>query len=194
MIHNVPERCLALTYFPKDNPSSSGDQSSAFSVLGRSNVLFLNEKWDLRVFGQAMKSDDQNEANKNNVSLLSATPAPKSYFSDIFGTVLPEVDEAQQRATATAQKQAAAATAAATTTKDESKGADTMFDLLSAPAHVMPSVELVFESFMEGLLRKAGGVKGEKEKDSDDDMEEGKHDDDEGKRRLILGGSYILIT
>ncbi|RUS25040.1 WD40-repeat-containing domain protein [Jimgerdemannia flammicorona] len=182
LIHSVPDKCRALAYLPRDDlPSFSTDRSGASSVLGHSNVIFLNQKWDLHVLGQAQTDEgsDRDETDaRDKVSLASITPAPKTYFSDIFGTIRPKPSQEQLKAAAAAQQ---AAVAAAKDRAGKGEEEEKAFDLLSAPSHVMPSVATVFEAFMEGLLGKVGEVKedaGRMEEDRDDekDDEEAKED------------------
>ncbi|KAG9289959.1 hypothetical protein G9A89_010265 [Geosiphon pyriformis] len=129
-VHIIGSSVQALGYLPKQNNSSN-------SIETRSSIIYMDEKFELQIIGQPLIITD--EKDLNNPLIAQATDS-KSFFSDIFGTTYPQT--APQSSSSSA------------ITKSRHKALEAARSVFSGPSHVIPAVNVLFDTFMDCLMVK----------------------------------------
>jgi NET1-associated nuclear protein 1 (U3 small nucleolar RNA-associated protein 17) len=143
-------KCLSIAWLPKEQEDETGFSSS-------SSLLTFTSKHDLVVYNIKSSQQKKQQQTKNkisNVSLAEASSESSSMLDGIYGKRLAEreTDEQQRLRLQTAQSMRDEAMA---NTRKEVKGRhrlDGDGSVLSAPSHVLPSVDSVFDTFMSSIM------------------------------------------
>jgi NET1-associated nuclear protein 1 (U3 small nucleolar RNA-associated protein 17) len=149
-IHYLDYKCLSIAWLPKEQEDETGFSSS-------SSLLTFTSKHDLVVYNIKSSQQKKQQQTKNkisNVSLAEASSESSSMLDGIYGKRLAEreTDEQQRLRLQTAQSMRDEAMA---NTRKEVKGRhrlDGDGSVLSAPSHVLPSVDSVFDTFMSSIM------------------------------------------
>ncbi|CAG8457438.1 4030_t:CDS:10, partial [Ambispora leptoticha] len=153
-IRIIVGRIIGLTYLPKNIDNHIEKESS---------IVYMDKDCRLRVLGQRVLIDNNNNDCLNGNLLLSDTSDCRSYFSDIFGN-----SSSNQNMNDDSH----------IPTKLYQKNTFVAFD---APSHLIPPVNLLFDEFMEGLLV-ASEKKNDEEKEEMDDKDKEKSEMDDKEK------------
>ncbi|KAG0740570.1 hypothetical protein G6F62_009074 [Rhizopus arrhizus] len=137
--------CLAVTWLPKEQDES----------FGSSNIVCLNNKYEMSIYSlQSSAIKDKNEATdvqENTVSLEA--PVERNLLNEMYGTRQDEretKEQARLRLTTAQQMREEAMSANRKETKARRKEEGDAG--LSAPSHVLPQVENLFDTFMSSIM------------------------------------------
>jgi NET1-associated nuclear protein 1 (U3 small nucleolar RNA-associated protein 17) len=163
-VQAISEKCKALTWIPTES-----DEASSSGL--KSNIVYLNHKYDLQVL-HASAEDLDGESGKQ-VTDMTKDHSAKSFLADIFGKRNKSNEDRrwdQQRIeTAEALRREAATASRSNVATKAHRG--TQSNLLDAPSHVIPGVDNIFETFMDSIMPKRPGHD-EQEVDVDENMED----------------------
>ncbi|KAI8388924.1 WD40-repeat-containing domain protein [Radiomyces spectabilis] len=143
LIHTMDDECLGLAWAPK----RSADTSSAKT----GELIYFNQNHDFVILSVVPRDAKVVSEIHHAVSSVSeAAEADKSVFNDMFGARRQERED-QARKNELIDNQTAARDQSMQAV-DEDETEDTTESILDAPSHVLPNLDVTFESFMASLM------------------------------------------